>query len=57
MQPLGQRFYQDKSGGKHKYKERGNTYCWWGSIIPAERKRDRRHAKKLINIEIADIFS
>lgn len=41
MKPLGRKYYNNKTGGKHKIKTDGKTSSWWEDIIHPNKTADK----------------
>ena len=49
MKPMGRKYYNDKTGGKHHIKVSGKFMAWWTDICEPNKRKERRESKKIHN--------
>ena len=52
MQPMGRKFYKDKTGGKHTLKNSKKYPSWWEDICKPSKKTERQQVKREIEMKV-----
>lgn len=51
MKPQGRKFFKDKTGSKHHVRVKGKFMAWWTDVCTPNKTKEKREAKKQIELE------